>query len=163
MKTNLLIIIGIALAAIVTLSTVFLYSFDEHQYSKENLYGFSAHVFYSKELLPIMCPLQSNDCATHLQLSIGSDTPAILQGYKICNGLSCVSQDDLYFSSKESAIIPIFGGDGWKTGDKVSIKVTVVTQYDETYTRHPPPIPFYIDLGESEITEYGVIKLENED
>ena len=161
MRTRLLIIIGIVLAIIITICAVFLSSFDEHQYSKENPYGFSAHVFYSKELLPIMCPLQSNDCATHLQLSIGSDTPAILQGYKICNGLSCVSQDDLYFSSKEPAIIPIFGGDGWKTGDKVSIKVTVVTQYDETYT-HPFPTPFYIDLGESEITEYGVIELEDE-
>ncbi|MCE9652427.1 MAG: hypothetical protein K8Q89_05140 [Nitrosarchaeum sp.] len=157
MKTRLLIIIGIVLATIVTLSIVFSYSFDGYQYSKENPYGFSAHVFYSKELLPIMCPLQSNDCGTHLQLSIGSDTPSILQGYKICNGLSCVSQDDLYFSSKEPAIIPIFGVDGWKTGDKTSIKVTVVTQYDETYT-HPFPIPFYIDLGESEITEYGVNK-----
>ena len=156
MKTRLLIIIGITLAAITAISIISLQSFDTQEYSQENPYGFSAQVSYSKEFLPIMCPTQ-NDCSTHLQLNIWSDVPAILQGYKICNGFSCVSQDNIYFSTKDSTIIPIFDGNKWNIGDKVSIKVQVVTQYDENYT-HPFPIPFYIDLGESEIIEYGLIE-----
>lgn len=158
MKTRLLIIIGIVgitLVTLIVISLVYLQFFDEHQYSKENPYGFSAYVSYSKELLPIMCPTQ-NDCSTHLQLNISSDTPAILQGYKICNGLSCVTQDNTHFSTKDPQIIPVFDGNKWNVGDKVSIKVQVVAQYDETST-HPFPTLHYIDLGKFQITEYGVI------
>jgi endonuclease YncB( thermonuclease family) len=149
----------IIIIALVVISAIvigfFMQSFDTQEYSKENSYGFAAHMFYSKEFLPIMCPTQ-NDCSTHLQLNIWSEVPAILQGYKICNGLSCVSQDNIHFSSKDSAIIPIFDGNKWNMGDKISIKVQVATAYDETMA-HPFPMPFYIDLGESEITEYGWI------
>ncbi|GEM_PF-3971475 len=156
MKTRLLIIFAITISVVSTIIVGFFALSNDPQYSKENPYGFSAQMFYSKEFLPIMCPIQ-NDCNTHLQLNIWSDVPAILQGYKICNGFSCVIKDNIYFSTKDSTIIPIFDENKWNIGDKVSIKVQVVTQYDENYT-HPFPIPFYIDLGESEIVEYGLIE-----
>jgi hypothetical protein len=150
MRTRLLIIIGIVLATIVTLSIFFLSSFDDKQYSKENPYGFSADVFYDPHFLPIMCPTQDG-CSTHLQLKTGSDVPSILQGYQICNGFFCVSQDNVHFSTKDTAIIPIFDGNKWNVGDNVSIKVQVVAEYwDQT---HPQPKTFYIDLGESEIVD----------
>ena len=156
MKTRLLIIFAIAISVVSAIIVGFFALSNDPQYSKENPYGFSAQVFYSEHFLPIMCPTQ-NDCSTHLQLNIWSDVPAILQGYKICNGFSCVIKDNMAFSTKDSTIIPIFDGNKWNIGDKVSIKVQVVTQYDENYT-HPFPIPFYIDLGESEIIEYGLIE-----
>jgi hypothetical protein len=128
---------------------------SEREHSKENPYGFSAHMFYSKDPLPLMCPNPS-ECNTHLQLNIWSDVPAILQGYKICNELSCVIKDNIHFSTKDSAIIPVFDGNKWNVGDKVSINVQVVAQYGDDET-HPEPKLLYIDLGEFEITEYGVI------
>ncbi len=155
MKTRLLIIIGITITVISAIAVgFFTLSSDDQQYSKENPYGFSAHVFYDPHFLPIMCPIQTDDCGTHLQLSIRSDVPAILQGYKICSGFSCVSQDHMQFSTKDSGIIPIFDGNKWNVGDKISLKVQVVTEYDKGIT-HSQPEPFYIDLGESEIAEDG--------
>ena len=157
MKTRLLILTVIAIIVISAIVVgFFILSSNDQQYSKENPYGFKARVFYDPHFLPIMCPTQDG-CSTHLQLSINSEIPAVLKGYKICNGYSCVIQDSIHFSTNDSAIIPIFDNNKWNIGDKISIKVQVETQYDETYTHHPPPIPFFIDLGESEIAEIGVI------
>src|SRR3989344_4489651 len=99
MKTRLLIICTVIVIVVVSSITIgfFTLSSNDQQYSKENPYGFSAKVFYSKDFLPIMCPTQDG-CSTHLQLKIGSDVQAILQGYKICSGLSCISQDNMQFS-----------------------------------------------------------------
>ena len=158
MKSRLLIVTGIILSLIIIISLVSLQIFDIQKYSKENQYEFSAKVLYSKEFLPLMCPIP-NECQTHLQLKIWSETPAILQAYKICNGFSCLEQDQVEYTATDYGTIPLFDGNKWNIGDKISIKVKVATYYDETYTRHPFPQPYYIDLGESEIIEYG---LENE-
>jgi micrococcal nuclease len=64
------------------------------------------------------------------------------------------------FSTKDPGIIPIFDGNRWNIGDKLSIKVQVATAYDKTMTQ-PFPMPFYIDLGESEIVEYRLIEPTN--
>ena len=160
MNTRLLIIIGIVFSVIVTIPIIFMSSFDTQEYSKENPYEFSALAFYSKESLSIMCP--TNNCDTHLQLNISSKIPAILQGYKICNEFSCVNVDNIHFSSNDHGIIPIFDENKWKIGDKITIKVQVTTKYDETIT-HPEPMPVFIDLGESEIHEMGVILQDSAD
>lgn len=146
-------LIVISLAVIFVIIGFFTLFSNDQEYSKENPYGFSAKMFYSKEFLPLMCPIQ-NDCSTHLQLKIWSDVPAILQGYKICSGFFCVNQNNMQFSTKDSRIIPIFDGNKWSVGNKVTIKVQVVTEYDEGIS-HPRPETFYIDLGESEIVEDG--------
>lgn len=150
MKTRLLIIIGITIATIITVSVVSLQYFDTQKYSKENPYGFSAKVFYTKDFLPL-CPVP-NACQTHLQLKIWSNIPAILQGYKICNGFSCLEQDHVEYRTTNYGTIALFDGNKWNAGDKVSIKVQVITQYKDDET-HPEPQTFYIDLGESEIVD----------
>lgn len=131
------------------------YSSDSTNYSTENIYGISAKVVRSTHLLPIFCPIEENKeeyCSnTHFRLIVKSETTAILERYKICNGSSCIEKDGLgYKTNVPSSVIPLYGIESWKIGDTVSIKVGASIAYDESYT-HPYPVTNYIDLGQSVI------------
>jgi len=146
---KLVLIIGIGISVAVTILVLSIIFSDFTSYADENIYGISAQVVRSANPLPLMCPLES--CTlTHFQLIIESETPAIIEQYKICNGFSCIQNKEIRFRTNESGIIPMFEIESWKIGDMVSIKVGASTSYNEEYT-HPPPITRYIDLGLSKI------------
>lgn len=151
MKIKLLIII-IATVAVGLASIVAALSFsDLTKYGDENIYGISAKVIRSAHPLPINCP--AGDCqTTHFRLTVESESPAVIEEYKICNGLSCIKEEGMMHSTNEpqSSLIPLFGVESWEIGDTVSITVGAYTLYDEAYT-HPFPITHYIDLGQSVI------------
>jgi len=152
MKTRLLIIVVVAvMVGLTSITTSVLYFSDFTKYNDENIYGISAKVIRSARPLPINCPI--GDCqTTHFQLAVESKSPAVIEEYKICNGLSCIKEDGMRHNTNElqSALIPLFGVESWEIGDMVSIKVGASTLYDETYT-HPFPITHFIDLGQSVI------------
>ncbi|MFB5620476.1 MAG: hypothetical protein ACE5RC_05030 [Nitrosopumilus sp.] len=147
MKTRILIIIGMS---IILLGLFLAYSLQNTTaYNDENIYKISAKIIRSESALPIMCP--TDPCPiTHFSLSIKSETPAVLEEYLICNGFSCIKNENTHYDIKYSNLIPLFGIDSWKVGDTVSIKIGVSTLYDVQYT-HPPPITRFIDLGQSMI------------
>lgn len=154
MKTKYLIIIVAVAVGIFSSTLAITYVSDYVKYSDENLYGISAKVVRSTHLLPIFCPIENKEeyCSnTHFRLIVKSETPAILERYKICNGSSCIEKDGLgYKTNVPSSVIPLYGIESWKIGDTVSIKVGASIAYDESYT-HPYPVTNYIDLGQSVI------------
>lgn len=156
MKSRLLMIIGIVIAILVTIVLVSSLQ-NITKYNDDNIYKISAKIIRSEIPYPMMCPL--DPCpVSHLSLSIKSETPIVLEEYLICNGFSCVKNEKLHHDVKYSNEIPLFNIESWQIGDVISIKIGASTLYDDSYTHHPPPMTKFIDLGESEIIEYGMIE-----
>ncbi|MDE1839040.1 MAG: hypothetical protein KGH87_03875 [Thaumarchaeota archaeon] len=159
MKTLYLSII--AIACIITASMVWYFtSYDPTPVTTENNFGINALVIHSSTSMG--CPTEDCHYPDHY-LKITSRSNTFLVGYNICDGNSCVKQDELAIPLTHSNSIPpdyqkirLPDNLPWKDGDLVNIQVKIPTTFisDSSFTFDSSTAQkIWVDLAKSEIVK----------
>ncbi|MDE1819009.1 MAG: hypothetical protein KGI19_10460 [Thaumarchaeota archaeon] len=139
-------------------------SHDLTPVTKQNTFGLSAMVVHR----PPEIGCFNNQCPPvhDYYLEINSKIKTILVGYNICDGDSCVTQDDMRILLPVQDVVhpgyhelQLPANLSWKVGDPVSIQAKITSTFilDSAFTPDPSHDPkIWVDLGQLKILESNV-------